>query len=174
MRKYLSITVAVLILVLFAINYEALFDYESKVESTPTDNFYSEEVQFLEENDIVDLDLWGERPSLSELMTKSGNLSDINLKFDKPIAEEDEKVSEEDQRKLFFFGPPDDFTVGGGSDSNPNVTDGSEWDYWGDDFDLGSDFSQPSNPSQNNTPPSSSGSNEPIEVDLEEFIGKTQ
>lgn len=161
MRKYLSITVALLILALFVLNFNQIFDYEvSEVflgdyDKVDEDLDYLEEISEGTQNEVP----WADRPSIDTLLVSSGNLENTPIKFDR---QETEEVSEEENQKIFFFGrPEEDF----------EEFDNDDWDFWGENPNLELPDDGRKRPSREEPEPEPL---EPVEVTLDEFIGNSQ
>ena len=178
MRKYLSFIVAILIVTLYIINYDTLFDYAKGVDMSDFDSeSYGTDLSVLEDNPFTE-DKLSERPSITHLMVASGSMGSTPMRFNEP--NEFEELSDEDNQKIFFFGKLDDDIIEPSLEDTQSALEEGGWDYWGGD-------EQPyPTPAVEEEPKIDSSSEvnegvdeevndlemEPIEVTLDAFIGK--
>lgn len=154
MLRYLSFSMAAVLVVVFFFNIGNIFNYDKGIED-------------IEHNSQVEafntLEWEGDREAYQNLKSIhqipiTGKLDSTNMSFTEPevVAEGEEALSAEDNKKIFFFGKVDPVS---GEDTSD---DG--WGEWLDDSHIAT--SDPETIEDGVTEPS----NEPVEVTFDRFL----
>lgn len=159
MKKYISMIVASLVVFLYIINYNSIFNYE-QIKNENYIKPYAEDLSVLGEGYVQEKE-YDTRPSIKDLLITSGNVGGSNIQFNKP--DEFTDLTEDENQTIFFFGRLDPSKPVSLEERN-NL---DEWDEWGYEGDTST------------TPPSDFNDEEgleiilePLEVTLDQFLQK--